>query len=387
MKRWNLEFFFAFQIELPVNSTNRASIAKDGNKDAGIQVPRFFSIDLTDDFEDEPLIPVLQLSGAVIDLTKPIRISSAVDLTLDSMDVHIPCTPPESFSPAHMDSSFVVDLTMDSMDVHISSASPESFFPAHMDSTEQFLNSNTTETDYILDSSSASETHPIDRSGIIENDEIDLTEGHPIQSLQELALLNIRENESIVAESIDLTSLEQIEKEPDILAVDDDSNTANERQHNADVKHLTEQLQLLQNKILVLERAEVDLDDEDDSNFLLMDRYKAQACQIYEDITGKSIKYAAAPIQFNGTSFTEFNRRFEEMINRKKKFPNSSDVLKCAKFCNERYNYQLTEDDCFEIGKLFYFNSALFQHFNAFHCKEKLAVKFYETLKTSTHFA
>lgn len=124
------------------------------------------------------------------------------------------------------------------------------------------------------------------------------------------------------------------------------------------VEKLNQLLHLLHNRISILENAEVDWDNEDDSNFIIVNQYKTEVCLINEKInriTGNTTTaFVAEPIQFNGTQFTEFNRRIEKMVNDKRKFPNAFDVLECIKICNQNYNYRLTEEDCFELGNSFY---------------------------------
>lgn len=106
-----------FQPLLPRNSTDHASVP-NGKSDAGIQVPLFVSVDLTDNRDDGPLL----ISEEVIDLTEPVVMSSldVVDLTMEDMGMLD--APPETdyifesnsaFKKRSMDSSVLIDNVID----------------------------------------------------------------------------------------------------------------------------------------------------------------------------------------------------------------------------------------------------------------------------------
>lgn len=123
------------------------------------------------------------------------------------------------------------------------------------------------------------------------------------------------------------------------------------------IQKLNVALQILQKKIIKSEEAEVDLDDELNSVYLLTERLKKRACEIYEklcDLTGESRtaeRMLKKPIKFNGTSYPEFNRKLEKFINETKSFPDMFDVLRIMEHCCKAYNYGLSKEHRKSIGK------------------------------------
>lgn len=122
------------------------------------------------------------------------------------------------------------------------------------------------------------------------------------------------------------------------------------------IKRLNQALYVLKKKIARLDEAEVDLADECNSTFLLVERLKKRACEIYEkicDITGESkhaYRSVRKPITFQGTSYRQFNKTIESFVNRTGIFPDLFDVLRCLEHCNTQYDFKLDKDEVKRIG-------------------------------------
>lgn len=123
------------------------------------------------------------------------------------------------------------------------------------------------------------------------------------------------------------------------------------------IKKLSDALKILQEKIRKEEESEVDWDDELNSKYLLTERYKKRACEIYDklcDLTGESRsaeRMVKKPIKYNGSQFPEFNRKLEKFINKTNLFPDMFDVLRIIDYCSKEYNYKLDKDYRLTIGK------------------------------------
>lgn len=128
------------------------------------------------------------------------------------------------------------------------------------------------------------------------------------------------------------------------------ASTGNERR-DGQIKRLNKALYVLKKKIAKLEESEVDLNDESNSLYILTERYKKRACEIYEkicDITGES-KHAhrqvKKPITFNGTKYPQFNKTMQSFVNKTGAFPDLFDVLRILEHCNQQYNLKLGRDE------------------------------------------
>lgn len=113
------------------------------------------------------------------------------------------------------------------------------------------------------------------------------------------------------------------------------------------IDKLSAALRVLQKRIRRSEEAEVDFDDELNSKYLVTERYKKRACEIYEklcDLTGESRsaeRIVKKPIKFSGTRYPEFNKKLEKFINDTKSFPDMFDVMRIMDHCNTHYKYKL----------------------------------------------
>lgn len=123
------------------------------------------------------------------------------------------------------------------------------------------------------------------------------------------------------------------------------------------VIRLSRALRKLQKRIERFDNAEVNWDDDHNSAFMINERCKKRAYQIYEkicDLTGESkdaLRCTKKPMKFNGTPYEEFNRKIQNFINRTKTFPDLFDVVRILKHCNQEYHYRLREEECKKIGK------------------------------------
>lgn len=131
------------------------------------------------------------------------------------------------------------------------------------------------------------------------------------------------------------------------------------------LKRLYRGLLQLKRQITVLEEAEVDWEEDDNSSYLKKVRFEKRACEIYEQIcqiTGESThahRIVKKPITFKGTDFHQFNAKLQKIVNKKQSFPNFLEVLKCLDYCNKKHEHGLAQDqlkpfaqDAFEkLGK------------------------------------
>lgn len=134
------------------------------------------------------------------------------------------------------------------------------------------------------------------------------------------------------------------------------TSTGNEKKDNQ-IKRLNKALYILKRKINKLESEDVDFNEDQNSVYLMGERYKKRACEIYEkicDITGES-KHAhrtvKKPITFQGTIYTQFNKSIQAFVNRTNSFPDFFDVLKCLEYCNKQYEFKLKADEMKKIGE------------------------------------
>ncbi|XP_037038010.1 daxx-like protein [Bradysia coprophila] len=142
-------------------------------------------------------------------------------------------------------------------------------------------------------------------------------------------------------------------------------STGDARRDNQ-IKRLNKALYVLKKKIAKLEASEVDLTDESNSLYILTEKYKKRACEIYEkicDITGES-KHAhrqvKKPITFNGTKYPQFNKTMQAFVNKTGSFPDLFDVRRILDHCNEQHSLKLgreeikaiSQDAFIRIGKL-----------------------------------
>lgn len=134
------------------------------------------------------------------------------------------------------------------------------------------------------------------------------------------------------------------------------TTTGSEKKDNQ-IRRLNRALYILKKRIAKLEEMEVDFDEGINSSYMMEERYKKRAFEIYEkicDITGES-KHAhritRKPIKFDGTHYTEFNRTIQTFVNRTNTFPDFFDVLKCLQHCNTQYGYRMRREEMTKIAQ------------------------------------
>ncbi|XP_053695089.1 daxx-like protein [Sabethes cyaneus] len=134
------------------------------------------------------------------------------------------------------------------------------------------------------------------------------------------------------------------------------TSTGNEKKDNQ-IRRLNRALYILKKRIAKLEEMEVDFDEDINSAYMMEERYKKRAFEIYEkicDITGES-KHAhrivRKPVHFDGTHYPEFNRTIQTFVNRTNTFPDFFDVLKCLQHCNSQYGYRMKRDEMTKIAQ------------------------------------
>lgn len=135
------------------------------------------------------------------------------------------------------------------------------------------------------------------------------------------------------------------------------STSTGDKHKDNQVRKLNKALYVLKKKIAKLDESEVNWDDEENSTFLILERYKKRAWEIYQkicDITGESKnaqRLVKKPIKFKGTKYPEFNRTLQAFVNDTESFPDMFDVLRCLEHCNSKYNYKMSKDEIKFIGK------------------------------------
>lgn len=142
-----------------------------------------------------------------------------------------------------------------------------------------------------------------------------------------------------------------------VVANDEVATTGNARK-DMQIKKLNRALYVLKKKIAQLDEAEVDWDEEDNSEFMIAERLKKRATEIYEkicDITGESKnaqRLVKKPIKFTDTAYPEFNKTLQRFVNETRQFPDMFDVLRCLEHCNLENDYRLSKEECKKIGEL-----------------------------------
>lgn len=134
------------------------------------------------------------------------------------------------------------------------------------------------------------------------------------------------------------------------------TSTGSEKKDNQ-IRRLNRALYILKKRIAKLEEMEVDFEEDINSAYMMEERYKKRAFEIYEkicDITGES-KHAhrivRKPIHFDGTHYVEFNRTIQTFVNRTNTFPDFFDILKCLQHCNTQYGYRMKRDEMTKIAQ------------------------------------
>lgn len=147
-----------------------------------------------------------------------------------------------------------------------------------------------------------------------------------------------------------------------IMVVDDPDPDPNEsitgdEKKDLKIRKLSKALHKLKQKISKLEEAEVDFNDEENSQYLISERCKSRAWAIYEkicDLTGESKdaqRLVKKPIQFRDSPHREFNRMLESFVNKTRTFPDMFDVVRCMDQCNKQFNYRMNKEEIQSQGE------------------------------------
>lgn len=152
--------------------------------------------------------------------------------------------------------------------------------------------------------------------------------------------------------------------------------TCGNRRSDERIRKLSRTLYTITKRISTLEEADVDWNDDDDSSYLQVERYKKRACQIYEkicDLTGESKsahRMMKQPILFKDSPYPQFNRTLSAFVNRMHEFPDYHDVLKLLEHCNKEKGLGLALFEMKRIGNNCgnnYFNFIINEYLFAAH--------------------
>ncbi|KAK3857392.1 hypothetical protein Pcinc_036355, partial [Petrolisthes cinctipes] len=113
--------------------------------------------------------------------------------------------------------------------------------------------------------------------------------------------------------------------------------TEEEKRRNSRLRKVDQKMKQISDKIKELQTAEVDLDDEDNSAYLVEERLKKQFSKLHDyycklaqcsTATGRPIE---RKIKYTGSRWTEINKRISAWVNKNKEFPDYLDILNLVK--------------------------------------------------------
>ncbi|KAK7068858.1 hypothetical protein SK128_018231, partial [Halocaridina rubra] len=113
--------------------------------------------------------------------------------------------------------------------------------------------------------------------------------------------------------------------------------TPEERKRNRRLHKIEKKMKEISDKIRELEMQEIDLDDEDNSSYLIEDRLKRQFNKLHEyyckvaecsSATGRPIE---KKFRYTGSRYEEVNKRITAWVNKTKEFPSYVDILHLLK--------------------------------------------------------
>ena len=160
---------------------------------------------------------------------------------------------------------------------------------------------------------------------------------------------------------IPLTTLSSVVKKPEArrdeedepsLAADFEPETESSKEKTVSSKHIRKleaALAACGRQIKKCEEAEIDWEKDDDSNFLMADRWKKKYMSIYFKLAeyngiSKSLERSSdKKFSFNESKFPAINRKIEKFVNRTKSFPDFWDVKKQIENINTEDSLHLTE--------------------------------------------
>lgn len=147
---------------------------------------------------------------------------------------------------------------------------------------------------------------------------------------------------------------------PTTPAIVDPKEQKKEKKRARLIQKLNDTLQRTHQKIQEYEQAEVNWDDENNSSFIIADKLKERAYEIYLELcklTGENqnIERTVKKVKFNGTKFKEFNKMLEKFVNEKTDFPDMFDVLRILDHCTKKYGYHLDKQTRHSVGECTFF--------------------------------
>jgi hypothetical protein len=139
-------------------------------------------------------------------------------------------------------------------------------------------------------------------------------------------------------------------------------NFAESANKDRQIKKLSKIVMKLQIMIQRLEEKEVDFDDESDSSYIRLQRYRERFCKVHEklcELTGDSVAYKGnrRRIAFSGTDSSDINRCIEKFVNKTGQFPDFHDILSLVKSVQSDVNMKpetlrrIAEDAFLSLGQ------------------------------------
>ena len=140
---------------------------------------------------------------------------------------------------------------------------------------------------------------------------------------------------------------------------DEDEDDEEVRKRKKHIKRLEVALKQCGDEIARLDEAEMNLDDldDEDSNYLKITRYQKRYMKIYKKIAqlkklNSSLKLKCNQrMKIETSRIPEVNRLIEQLVNKKKQFPDFADVHGFYKAINEEKNLGMTKDLLKHDGK------------------------------------
>lgn len=205
---------------------------------------------------------------------------------------------------------------------------------------------------------------------------MDEMKARQIHKVQIIEYENDDKSENKGQEGKDSTESKLDDKSGENCTVKEGAGVSNDLRENKYLRVLEKSMRRCQRLIQKCETAEVDFDDENDSYYILAERYKYRMVELYNkycEITGerpdaarpylrpKNLSPTPLPLLNNAiTSFVNNKLSKINKLGRKKKninfaealiFPDYIDILKCVEKCNSEQNLQLSKAKEKEIGK------------------------------------
>ncbi|XP_025831289.1 death domain-associated protein 6 isoform X2 [Agrilus planipennis] len=123
------------------------------------------------------------------------------------------------------------------------------------------------------------------------------------------------------------------------------------------IRALEKAIYNLRKKISALEEAEVDFDEDENSSYIKMQRYRERAAQLYKRYCGyiNENPYKGRPsysrLDISCSKFPEINRAIDKHFRNKDLFPTYYDMEKLIKKCIERHKLELSKTELNEEVK------------------------------------